>query len=298
MKKIIAYFKGIFNLILFGLVTLAAGIVFLLPFFLFKLLLYPFGLADYGTRAMEVLQQKWGRVHKFLIEILCGVKVKYHGPQLSPDRWYILISNHQSWVDILLLHTIFDRAPPFKFFVKQQTIWIPIIGIACWAMGFPFMRRYSKEAQLQHPEKKGLDVKTTQEKCQAFLKRPTALINFVEGTRATVKKRALDGGGYQHLLTPKSGGVGFALAVMHQEVKEIIDLTIIYKNNHSTMWDLCTGNMAAVKIEACAYPANVLDGRGLMQQNPEAIKQLKTWLDERWKEKDKRLEKNSGYSQM
>ena len=35
---------------------------------------------------------------------------------LSPKDWYLVISNHQSWVDILVLQRIFNRKIPFLKF--------------------------------------------------------------------------------------------------------------------------------------------------------------------------------------
>ena len=56
------------------------------------------------------------------------------------------VSNHRSWVDILVLQAVFNRRIPFlKFFLKQQLIWVPFLGLAWWALDFPFMRRHSAD---------------------------------------------------------------------------------------------------------------------------------------------------------
>ena len=58
--------------------------------------------------------------------------------------WYMVNCNHQSWVDILVLqHLLNRRIPLLKFFLKQQLIYVPVIGLAWWALDFPFMRRHS-----------------------------------------------------------------------------------------------------------------------------------------------------------
>ena len=65
-------------------------------------------------------------------------------PQLSMSDWYLIICNHKSGVDILLLQSLFyKKIPLLRFFLKQQLIWVPLMGIAWWALDFPFMRRYS-----------------------------------------------------------------------------------------------------------------------------------------------------------
>lgn len=267
------------------------GIICLLPLLFLKLLLFPLGYADCATKAIERCQLVWGKLHFFAITKLAGINICYQGLQPDQEKWYLLISNHQSWVDILLLHGIFKKPPPLKFFVKQETIWIPVVGLACWGMGFPFMRRFSKEAQKRHAHKKGIDIKTTQQKCKVFLRRPTMLINFVEGTRITKAKHANDTGNFRNLLSPKVGGLGIAMAIMHEKVEEIIDLTMVYHQNKTSMWDLCTGNMKEVIITAKSYPMNQFDGHGLMDKNELAIKHLKDWLLQRWLEKDEQIDR-------
>src|SRR5659263_140544 len=50
---------------------------------------------------------------------------------LSYRSWYLVNCNHQSWVDILVLQHLFNRRIPLlKFFLKQQLIWVPVMGLA------------------------------------------------------------------------------------------------------------------------------------------------------------------------
>ena len=122
---------------------------------------------------------------------------------LSPDDWYMVISNHQSWVDIVVLQRLFNRKIPFlKFFLKKELIWVPFLGIAWWALDFPFMRRYSKAFLAKNPHLKGKDLETTRKACEKFRSKPVSIMNFVEGTRWTevnTKRRMLNTNTY---LTP------------------------------------------------------------------------------------------------
>jgi 1-acyl-sn-glycerol-3-phosphate acyltransferase len=99
---------------------------------------------------------------------------------LHARGWYLVSPNHQSWVDILVLQRVFDRKIPFlKFFLKQELIWVPVIGLAWWALDFPFMKRGgSRGAQAS-------DMAATRRACEKFKVLPTSVINFVEGTRLT-----------------------------------------------------------------------------------------------------------------
>jgi 1-acyl-sn-glycerol-3-phosphate acyltransferase len=63
---------------------------------------------------------------------------------LNYDGWYLVSSNHQSWVDIFVLqHLLGRRIPLMKFFMKSQLIWVPIMCLAWWALDFPFLHRHS-----------------------------------------------------------------------------------------------------------------------------------------------------------
>lgn len=57
---------------------------------------------------------------------------------LNKKNWYLLISNHHSWADIVVLCVLFRKHIPMnKYFLKQQLAWVPFIGLACWA-GYAF----------------------------------------------------------------------------------------------------------------------------------------------------------------
>ena len=142
---------------------------------------------------------------------------------LHPRGWYLVSSNHQSWVDILVLQRIFHGHIPFlKFFLKQELIWVPVIGLAWWALDFPFMKRGKGQGARQS------DLKSTREACEKFKRIPTSVINFVEGTRFTPAKHAKQASPYRHLLKPKIGGLGIALATMGEQFEALLDVTIVY----------------------------------------------------------------------
>ncbi len=85
-----------------------------------------------------------------------------------------------------MLQSVFrGRIPFLKFFLKQQLIWVPLLGLAWWALDFPFMRRHSSEYLAKHPEERGKDLAATRKACEKFAEIPTSVMNFVEGTRFT-----------------------------------------------------------------------------------------------------------------
>lgn len=107
-----------------------------------------------------------------------------HGLEgLSKKNWYLLICNHRSWADIVVLCVLFRKHIPMnKYFLKQQLAWVPFLGLACWALDMPFMKRYSRAYLLRHPERRGKDVETTRRSCEKFRLHPTTIVNFVEGS--------------------------------------------------------------------------------------------------------------------
>ncbi len=209
---------------------------------------------------------------------------------LSTKDWYLVMANHQSWVDILVLQKVFNGQIPFlKFFLKQQLIWVPVLGLAWWALDFPFMRRYSKSYIKKNPHKKGKDFETTKKACEKFKSIPISIMNFSEGTRFTEEKHRRQNSPYQHLLKPKAGGIGYVLTLMGNEITKILDVTIDYPNHHSpSFWDLMTGTLDKVVVQATLLdiPSEV---QGSYIESAEQRKKVQQWVNQLWTAKDQKL---------
>ena len=166
---------------------------------------------------------------------------------LKPGGWYMVNCNHQSWVDIFVLQRIFNRRIPFlKFFLKQELIWVPVIGLAWWALEFPFMRRHNKAALRKRPELRNQDLETTKRACARFALIPTSVMNFSEGTRFTAAKHARQQSPYQHLLKPKGGALALALNVLGEKFRALLDVTLVYPDGTPSYWDLACGRSGRV----------------------------------------------------
>jgi 1-acyl-sn-glycerol-3-phosphate acyltransferase len=200
---------------------------------------------------------------------------------LTLRGWYLVSSNHQSWVDILVLQRIFHGRIPFlKFFLKQELIWVPVIGLAWWALDFPFMKRGNGHGARNN------DLQTTREACAKFKRIPTSVINFVEGTRFTPIKQAQQKSPYRHLLKPKIGGLGIALATMGEQFEALLDVTIAYPHGAPTFWDLLSGRLDAVtvRVQRREIPPDVL---GHDPMGDKAYRQrIAAWTQQQWDEKD------------
>ncbi len=209
--------------------------------------------------------------------------------ELDPKGWYLIIANHQSWVDIITMqHVLRGKIPFLKFFIKQELIYMPFIGLAWWALDFPFMKRYSKSQLSKKPHLKGKDIETTKKACEKFKTMPVSIVNFVEGTRFTEEKSIRQGKPFKNLLRPRSGGTGYVMTILGEQINYILDLTIHYPNNQCSYWDFVTGKMSDIYIKIEAVPVTEIQ-RGNYIEDPSFRAGFQSWLTELWSNKDQSL---------
>ena len=209
---------------------------------------------------------------------------------LNPKGWYLVNSNHQSWVDILVLqHLLNRRIPLLKFFIKQQLIWVPVMGLAWWALEFPFMRRHSEEFLKKHPEMRGKDQETTRKACEKYALIPTSVMNFLEGTRFTPEKHAKQQSPYRHLLKPKAGGMALALDAMGDKFQAILDVTIVYPDGAPTFTHFLFGKMrrVIVRVRVLPIPKHLMGGS--YAQDPAFREAFSQWVQQLWRDKDEQI---------
>jgi 1-acyl-sn-glycerol-3-phosphate acyltransferase len=174
---------------------------------------------------------------------------------LKKNGWYMVVANHQSWVDILVLQKVFNgRIPLLKFFLKKELIWVPFLGLAWWALDFPFMKRYSKSFLKKHPQLKGKDMEITQKACEKFRTVPVSVMNFLEGTRFTPEKRQKQVSPYTHLLKPKAGGIAFVLSAMGKQMRQMLDVTIAYPGRAKSFWQFLCGRIPEIRVRVASFP--------------------------------------------
>ena len=208
---------------------------------------------------------------------------------LNQSEWYLTMANHQSWADIFVLQGITNRKiPMLKFFMKDVLIWVPVIGLAWWALDMPFLKRYTEEKIKKNPSLRGKDVIEMKKSFGRFARYPVSIFSFAEGTRFTEAKNASQNSPYKKLLRPKSGGIGLTLTTMPY-IKKVLDFTIKYDSNDRTFWDFLCGRMSKVKIQV-----KIIDvPESLVQKNyaedEKFREELKEWLYCIWEEKNRFL---------
>ena len=244
------------------------------------------------------LAEAWVSVNSHLVRLLQQIDWQVTGLEgLKRDGWYLVIANHRSWVDILTLQTVLNRRVPFlKFFIKDSLRWVPILGLAWWALDMPFMKRYSKDQIARRPELRGTDLKATQRACEKFRDHPTAIINFVEGTRFTPAKRDSTRSPYQHLLRPKAGGIAFVIDALGPILRDVLDVTIVYPQGDVSLWDVCCGRVTRIVVDVQRRGMPVRQAAGDYVADGDFRGRFQDWLGTLWAEKDARLAQSFGES--
>ncbi|MEW7866691.1 acyltransferase [Aeromonas diversa] len=262
----------------------------ILCFSLFKLLPIPL-LSALCSRINNLLMRGWLECNTLIMGLTNRIEWEIEdNTRLRQEGWYLVVCNHLSWTDIVVLGHLFrGRIPVPKFFMKHELIYIPLLGLACWGLDMPFMRRYSREFLLRNPHLRGKDIETTRSACEKFRHIPTTVINFVEGTRFTEAKRERSRSPYRRLMAPKAAGLAFTLAAMGEQFDKMINVTLSYPDNRETPFkDFMMGRMTRIRVHIEELPIE-----GAMVGDYFNDKQFKRgfqqWLNALWAEKEARL---------
>jgi 1-acyl-sn-glycerol-3-phosphate acyltransferase len=271
------------NILLWVPLLLAVSVVkLLLPFKAVRLVIDPLLLRI--AEAWIAGNSAWMRLTQKLDWEVSGIQ------DVSPHQWYLVVCNHQSWVDILVLqHVLNRRIPLLKFFLKKELIWVPIMGLAWWALEFPFMRRHSEAEIQRNPGLRAQDQETTRKACAKFARTPTSVMNFLEGTRYTPAKHARQQSPYKHLLKPKAGGLALAFNAMGDKFQAILDVTIVYPDGVPTFWQFLCGGLrrVIVRMRTLPVPQHLL---GANYTADAAVREAYAqWVQQLWAEKDEEI---------
>lgn len=240
------------------------------------------------TIILIIIATRWIDNNTFLFTKILGVKVKVKGKtDLPMKEWYLVISNHQSWSDIVVLQIIFNgKIPLLKFFLKKELIKVPLMGVAWWALDFPFMKRYSADFLAKNPHLKGKDIEITKKACEKFRTTPVSIMNFVEGTRITPAKHTRQKSPFKNLLKPKAGGTGFVFTAMGNQINNIVNVTIKYPEGDLNFWNFLCGRISKVNvfIEKITVTEDLI---GDYISDPEYQQRFQKWINDLWIKKDK-----------
>lgn len=289
-NTVIAFLRNVRGVLFFAALTLNTTIWIIPILFLavIRLLLPIASVRRLVARILSAIGENWISINSFLMRNLANVTFSAEGLEgLRRDGWYLVMANHQTWVDIVVLQAVFNRKIPFlKFFIKQQLIWFPLLGFAWWAMDMPFMKRFSPAYLARNPHMKGKDLETTRRACEKFRDTPTSVINFIEGTRFTEAKKTARKSPYRNLLQPRAGGLAVALSSMGELFTSVVDVTLSYTGSPTSLWGMCCGAPTNVNVIVQERQLENWMIEGDYAQDRDFRKKVHRWLGDIWSEKD------------
>ncbi len=241
------------------------------------------------SRLLTRMAESWISVNSMLIRHLTPARIRLVSEFTpSPQGRYLVLCNHRSWCDIPMLQAAFNRRIPLlRFFLKQELVWVPVLGLAWWALDFPFMRRHSRAKLQRDPNLRGKDLEATRRACAKFEAQPVSIMNFVEGTRFTEAKHAARASPYRYLLRPRAGGVGAVLDAMAGKIDAVLDVTLIYLDPEPSLAALLAGRLrrAEVHVRERRVPDDLAAG-GDYEGDPGYRVRCQRWINDLWVEKD------------
>ena len=265
--------------------------LFLLTIAIFKLLIPMESWKRLCTKLIINIGECWIYCNGLWIQALHRPRWNVEGfEELDSSNWYLAVANHQSWADIFVLQGITNRKiPMLKFFMKHVLIWVPVIGLAWWALDMPFLKRYTKEEIQKNPDLRGKDIKAMEKSFERYSRYPVSIFSFAEGTRFTKEKKDNQLSQFEYLLNPKIGGIGLTLTTMPY-IKLLLDFTIHYEDEKRSFWDFLCGRMskADVRVRQINIPDNLLSKN--YEDDPIFRENLKEWVYDIWSDKEKYLE--------
>lgn len=278
--------RGILALFLLG-TNLLFWLIPIFPFAIIKITIPIKPVRKAMDSVLNFICTIWASCNKMFLMFLNDFTWDIQGDtNLTMHDWYLVLANHQSWADIVVLQFVLNnRIPYFRFFLKKQLAWLPIFNFVWYALDYPYMQRYSKAFLEKNPHMKGKDVETTRKSCEKFKDVPVSLMNFVEGTRFSAQKHKKQKSPFKHLLRPKAGGVAFVLAAMGEQLTSILDVTISYSPKAEALWDFLCGRVSCVRVRIRQIPITE-EIMGDYFDDEDFRNNFQEWVNRLWEQKD------------
>ena len=151
---------------MFRYLLLSFNIIIFTP--LFSILIVLTGIFDGKKNKTGYLARLWAN----MLLKFSNIKYSVKGiDKLNFKKKHIIISNHQSVIDILIAFSIFPT--PISFFAKKELFSIPLFGFAMKSAGMIPVDRYNKEKS-----KESVDIAVSKMHSTNL-----SFINYPEGTR-------------------------------------------------------------------------------------------------------------------
>ncbi|MCF1429056.1 MAG: acyltransferase [Shewanella sp.] len=243
------------------------------------------------SRLMNRCLWAWATGNGGILKLIARIEWDVQGlDNLDKNAWYLVISNHLSGFDIAAqTYVLRNHIPMLKFFLKKELIYVPILGLGCWALDMPFMHRTSAAKLRKNPKLKGKDLESTRRACKKFRDIPTSIMNYVEGSRFTEDKRRRQKSPYNYLLRPKAGGIAFALSAMGPQFTNLLNITVVYPDApKDILAGAMQGKISKVIVRVEVMPVPQVDAAQYFS-NAEYRANFQRWLNGVWHDKDDQI---------
>ncbi|MBF0350872.1 MAG: 1-acyl-sn-glycerol-3-phosphate acyltransferase [SAR324 cluster bacterium] len=275
-----SHFKGMIVLSYIMLNLLIASIPLMILVFCKALI--PFNPVQRGT--YYLMTRLYGIatwIDDLLFWNFLGTELEIRGTiDKSKEETHLIIANHRSWTDILILQSIFnDKTPVLKFLIKKALRYVPFVGWICWAYEYPFI---PLKLENGHPVGQSHAKEKLKQDLTKLKHSPATIVNFAEGTRFTNIKWQKQNSPYSYLLKPKTGGFKIILDEFGNLIHSIYDVTIVYDSLNHTFWDFLCGNCKKIIVVLQKIP---LDDASFPPE-PYEKEALQQWINKQWQQKD------------
>ncbi len=159
---------------------------------------------------------------------------------LNKKNWYLLISNHHSWADIVVLCVLFRKHIPMnKYFLKQQLAWVPLHWPLPASAGYAFKCAATRAAILFVTRSAAVKMSkppAVRVKNFARIRRLSSILWKARVYRRKKRETRLP---YHNLLPPKAAGIAMALNVLGSQFDKLLNVTLCYPDNHTRPFTIC-----------------------------------------------------------
>ncbi len=245
------------------------------------------------SKLMNACMYAWVQLNGGILKLTSKIDWRIEGLEgLNKNAWYLIFCNHLSGFDIAAQsYVLRNHAPMLKFFLKKELLYVPFMGLGCWALDMPFMNRTSPAKLKKNPKLRGKDLETTRKACQKFKHLPTSIMNYAEGSRFTKEKHQRQNSPFKHLLKPKAGGIAFALSAMGERFSHVLNMTLVYPDNPDNVaLDAMCGRLKRVIVKIEALPVPQVDAKRYANDSNYRV-EFQSWLNDIWRQKDAQIER-------
>ena len=115
-----AFIRGTLSILLLAIFTLLLAFTVLLCGLLRLIPIPP--MRNAIDEFLHHIPEYWTTFLKGLMWLFTKTSWKVHGlKKLNPNGHYMMVANHRSWLDILVLQNVFSRKiPGLRFFMKKE----------------------------------------------------------------------------------------------------------------------------------------------------------------------------------